>query len=228
MTDASMVDLSKKYYAVHVQASNFLNGIHYIPFPDEVIERMRREYAPVKSELNWYYDGEYLTNLMRQYLMEKFSYDAHEDDRFWVMMHGDMEPVDMEAIINEPSEPRHIEVNVHLGEDTCVCFNIPEAEEEVRCDDEMDRSVIRCSGDAPYNPCIEIYRHSREFPHLNDMIYISNLSIWGIVVEAVIESIERNDNVTVYHCRNSLFPFVVVVTAHQFFWYDDETPIYKE
>ena len=225
-----MIDLSQKYYAVHVQASNFLNGIHYIPFPDEVIELMRREYAPVKSEVNWYYDGEYLESLVRLYLMEKFSYDAHEDERFWVMMHGDMEPIDMEAIINEPAEPRHVEVIVSIGDDECIQFNIPEAEEELnQKKGEYDGSSITGSDEGDhYNPCIQIWRYSRDLPHLTNTISIHTLAIRWLDISGHIESIEQDDNMTTYHCRNSLFQFKVEVIAHIIFWYDDETPIYKE
>ncbi|MBO4519501.1 MAG: hypothetical protein J5704_05635 [Paludibacteraceae bacterium] len=223
-----MVDLSKKYYAVHVQASNFLNGIHYIPFIDEDIEQMQKECVNLAPHELWHYQGECLLDYMEHYFRDKFSYDVLSDAQFDAFADGAFQPVDMPAIINTPAEPRRVEVNINVGEDMCVLFNISEAEEDIKCDDEQDRSIITCAGDAPYNPCIEVYRHAREFPHLNNMIHISNLSVWGIVVEAVIESIERNDNVTVYHCKNSLFPFVVVVTAHQLFWYDDETPIYKE
>ena len=222
-----MVDLSKTYYAVHVQASNALNGIHYIPFADEDIEQMRKECVDIEPHVLWHYQGKYLHTYLKRYFRAKFSYDIFADEQFDAFTDGAFQPVDMEAIINEPVEPRKIEVNIHMGEDMCMCFNIPEAEEEIQCDEELDRSVIRSSGDAPYNPCIEIYRHSREFPHLNNTIHISNMSVWGIVVSGDIESIERNDNVTVYHCKNSLFTFVVVVTAHLLFWYDTETPIYK-
>ena len=227
MTDATMVDLSKKYYAVHVQASNFLNGIHYIPFTDEDIVQMQKECVNIEPNVLWHYQGEYLWDHLERYFRDKFSYDILPDTQFDAFTDGAFQPVDMPSIINAPAEPRQVEVNINMGEDMCVLFNIPEAEEEVICDDEMDRSVIRCSGDAPYNPCIEIYRHSREFPSLNNRIHISNLSVWGIVVSGDIESIEPNDNVTVYHCKNSLFTFDVVVTSHELFWYDDETPIYK-
>jgi hypothetical protein len=44
-----MIDFNKTYYAVHVQASNALNGIHYIPFTDEDIARMRQEYKTESS-----------------------------------------------------------------------------------------------------------------------------------------------------------------------------------
>lgn len=225
-----MVDLSKKYYAVHIQASNFLNGIHYIPFPDELIELMRREYALTKLEANWYYEGEYLESFVRLYLMEKFSYDVREDERFFVMMHGDMEPVDMAAIINEPTEPRHVEIIVTVGEDECIQFNIPEAEEELnKKEGEYDGSSIICSDESdPYNPCIQIWRYNRDLPHLTNTISIHTLSIKWLDMSGRIESIDQDDNMTTYHCRNSLFQFKVEVIAHILFWYDDETPIYKE
>lgn len=222
-----MIDLSKNYYAVHVQASNSLNGIHYIPLTDEDIELMRQECVSIEPPMLWHYQGEYLQNYLERYFRNKFSYDILTDAQFDAFTDGSFQPVDMEAIINEPDEPRKVEVNINIGEDTCVLFDIPEAEEEIQCDDEHDRSIIRSSGDAPYNPCIEIYHHSREFTHLNDMIHISNLSVWGITVSGVIEAIERNDNVTVYRCKNSLFPFKVEVIVHILFWYDEETPIYK-
>ncbi|MBO7459106.1 MAG: hypothetical protein J6T80_07635 [Paludibacteraceae bacterium] len=32
----------------------------------------------------------------------------------------------------------------------------------------------------------------------------------------------------IYHCRNSLFTFKVEVHARILFWYDENTPIFKE
>ena len=101
MTDASMVDLSKKYYAVHVQVSNFLNGIHYIPFADEDIKQMRQEYERDSSGY-WFYNGDCLRIHMVQYLKRKFGYDIRTDADFSLLMHGDFEPVDMAFIINHP------------------------------------------------------------------------------------------------------------------------------
>ena len=225
-----MIDLSKKYYAVHVQASNFLNGIHYIPFQDEVIELMRREYAPVKSEVNWYYDGECLESLVRLYLMEKFSYDVREDERYMVMMHGDMEPVDMQAIINEPAEPRKVEVMVSVGKDECIQFNIPEAYEELNHKEgEYEGSIISCSKEAEANNFrIQIWRYSRELPHLTNTLRLYNLSVAWWEIAGHIDSIEQAVNVTTYNCHNSQFSFSVQVITHMLFWYDDDTPIYKE
>ena len=228
MPNVNMVDLSKKYYAVHVQASNFLNGIHYIPFTDEEIECMKKECVNVEPQVLWHYHGEYLLDYLKRYFKDKFSYDVFSDTQFDAFTDGELRPVDMGAIVNKPIEPRKVEVNINIGEDMCVLFNIPEAEEEIQCDEEQDKSIITCSGDAPYNPCIEIYRRSHEFSDLNDIIYITNLSVWGIVVSGHIENIEHNDNVSVYHCKNSLFTFDVVVIAHILFWYDGNTPIYKE
>ena len=93
-----MIDLNKKYYAVHVQASNFLNGIHYIPFTDEDIERMQKEYE-TESPGYWFYMGDYLRKYMATYLKQKFGYDSHADVDFSVLIGGDFEPVGMDAII---------------------------------------------------------------------------------------------------------------------------------
>ena len=101
MTDASMVDLSKKYYAVHVQVSNFLNGIHYIPFIDEDIEQMQKEYEKCSADY-WFYNGDYLRKFMATYLKQKFGYNSHADAYFSVLIVGDFEPVGMDAIIQNP------------------------------------------------------------------------------------------------------------------------------
>ena len=75
MTDVNMVDLSKKYYAVHVDAGNNLQGIHYIPFSDADIERMKREFDETNEPGEWMYSGACLRAFMSRYLKEKFDYD---------------------------------------------------------------------------------------------------------------------------------------------------------
>lgn len=206
-----------KYYAVHVDAgNNILQGIHYIPFSDTDIERMKQ-------------DNSCLQDYMSRYLKEKFDYDIQSDVVGRVYMF-DFDPMDMEAIIHTPDNPRRVDVYISIGEDECVNFNIADAEEEIRQEEgEYDGSVITLANEQePYNPYIQIHRFSKDLPHLTNTLNITNLSMRGWEVRGSIESIEQDDNVTIYHCKNSLFTFDVVVTAHILFWYDENTPIYKE
>lgn len=206
-----------KYYAVHVDAGNsILQGIHYVPFSDADIERMKR-------------DTSCLQDYMSRYLKEKFDYDIQSDVVGRVYMF-DFDPMDMEAIIHTPDNPRRVDVYISIGEDECVNFNIADAEEEIQQEEgEYDGSVITLANEQePCNPYIQIHRFSKDLPHLTNTLNITNLSMRGWEVRGHIESIEQDDNVTVYHCKNSLFTFDVVVTAHILFWYDENTPIYKE
>ena len=206
-----------KYYAVHVDAGNsILQGIHYVPFSDANIEQMKQ-------------DNSCLQDYMRRYLKEKFDYDIQSDVVGRVYMF-DFDPMDMEAIIHTPDNPRRVDVSISIGEDECVNFNIADAEEEIRQEEgEYDGSVITLANEQePYNPYIQIHRFSKDLSHLTNTLNITNLSMRGWEVRGSIESIEQDDNVTVYHCKNSLFAFDVVVTAHILFWYDENTPIYKE
>ena len=109
-------------------------------------------------------------------------------------------------------------------------FNIADAEEEIQQEEgEYDGSVITLANEQePYNPYIQIHRFSKDLPHLTNTLNITNLSMRGWDVRGHIESIEQDDNVTIYHCRNSLFMFKVEIHAHILFWYDENTPIYKE
>ena len=97
-----MIDLSKKYYAVHVQASNFLNGIHYIPFTDEAIELMQNDYVWMHTHGYWFYNGDYLRDYMETYLKQKFGYNIHADADFSALISGNFKPVDMKTVINNP------------------------------------------------------------------------------------------------------------------------------
>ena len=206
-----------KYYAVYVDAdNNILQGIHYIPFSDADIERMK-------------HDNSCLQDYMSRYLKEKFNYDIQADAVGRVYMF-DFDPMDMEAIIHTSDNPRRVDVYISIGKDECVNFNIADAEEEIRQEEgEYDGSVITLANEQePYNPYIQIHRFSKDLPHLTNTLNITNLSMRGWEVRGHIESIEQDDNVTVYHCQNSLFTFDVVVTAHFLFWYDENTPIYKE
>lgn len=206
-----------KYYAVHVDAGNsILQGIHYVPFSDTDIEQIKQ-------------DNSCLQDYMRRYLKEKFDYDIQSDVVGRVYMF-DFDPMDMEAIIHTPDNPRRVDVYISIGEDECVNFNIADAEEEIQQEEgEYDGSVITLANEQePYNPYIQIHRFSKDIPHLTNTLNITNLSMRGWEVRGHIESIEQDDNVTVYHCKNSLFTFDVVVTAHILFWYDENTPIYKE
>lgn len=166
---------------------------------------------------------------MSRYLKEKFDYDIQSDVVGRVYMF-DFDPVDMEAIIHTPENPRRVDVYISIGKDECVNFNIADAEEEIRQEEgEYDGSVITLANEQePYNPYIQIHRFSKDLPHLTNTLNITNLSMRGWEVRGSIESIEQDDNVTVYHCKNSLFTFDVVVIAHILFWYDENTPIYKE
>ena len=103
-------------------------------------------------------------------------------------------------------------------------------EEEIRQEEgEYDGSVITLANEQEaYNPYIQIHRFSKDIPHLTNTLNITNLSMRGWEVRGSIESIKQDDNVTIYHCKNSFFTFDVVVTAHILFWYDENTPIYKE
>ena len=206
-----------KYYAVHVDAGNsILQGIHYVPFFDADIERRTQ-------------DNSCLQDYMRRYLKEKFDYDIQSDVVGRVYMF-DFDPMDMEAIIHTSDNPRRVDVYISIGEDECVNFNIADAEEEIQQEEgEYDGSVITLANEQkPYNPYIQIHRFSKDLPHLTNTLNITNLSLRGWEVRGHIESIEQDDNVTIYHCKNSLFTFDVVVTAHILFWYDENTPIYKE
>ena len=205
-----------KYYAVHVDSSNYLQGIHYIPFSDANIEQMKQ-------------DNSCLQDYMSRYLKEKFDYDIQSDVVGRVYMF-DFDPMDMEAIIHTPDNPRRVDVYISIGEDECVNFNIADAEEEIQQEEgEYDESVITLANEQePYNPYIQIHRFSKDLPHLTNTLNITNLSMRGWEVRGSIESIEQDDNVTIYHCKNSFFTFDVVVTAHILFWYDENTPIYKE
>lgn len=205
-----------KYYAVHVDSSNYLQGIHYIPFSDANIKQMKQ-------------DNSCLQDYMSRYLKEKFNYDIQSDVVGRVYMF-DFDPMDMEAIIHTPDNPRRVDVYISIGEDECVNFNIADAEEEIQQEEgEYDGSVITLANEQePYNPYIQIHRLSKALPHLTNTLNITNLSMRGWDVRGSIESIEQNDNVTIYHCHNSLFMFKVEVHAHILFWYDENTPIYKE
>lgn len=206
-----------KYYAVHVDAgNNILQGIHYIPFSDADIERMK-------------HDNSCLQDYMSRYLKEKFNYDIQADAVGRVYMF-DFDPMDIEAIVHTPDNPRRVDVYISIGEDECVNFNIADAEEEIRQEEgEYDGSVITLANEQEaYNPYIQIHRFSKDIPHLTNTLNITNLSMRGWEVRGSIESIKQDDNVTIYHCKNSFFTFDVVVTAHILFWYDENTPIYKE
>jgi hypothetical protein len=224
-----MVDLSKKYYAVHVDAGNNLQGIHYIPFSDADIERMKREFDETNEPGEWMYSGACLHAFMSRYLKEKFDYDIQADVVGRVYMF-DFDPMDMEAIVHTPENPRRVDVYIGIGEDECVSFNIADAEEEIRQEEgEYDGSVITLANEQePYNPYIQIHRLSKALPHLTNTLNITNLSMRGWDVRGHIESVEQDYNVTIYHCRNSLFTFQVEVHAHILLWYDENTPIYKE
>ena len=224
-----MIDLSKKYYAVHVQTSNSLNGIHYIPFTDEDIEQMERDFHAENSRY-YHYEGEYLREYMKRYLKEKFSFDCCEDANCVVYIDGSFSPVNMEAIIKSPIEPLQAEVFISIGEDECIQFTIPEVEEEIKNEKgehTYEGSIIYPKADS-YDPCIQIHRRSCDLPHLSNTIHISKLSVHGIDLWGRIESVETDDNTTTYHCSTSIFPFKVQVIYHTLYWYDDETPIYKE
>ena len=210
------MDSRSKYYAVHVDAGNNLQGIHYIPFSDADIERMK-------------HDNSGLQNYMSRYLKVKFDYDIQSDAVGQVYMF-DFDPMDMEAIVHTPENPRRVDVYIGIGEDECVNFNIADAEEEIQQEEgEYDGSVITLANEQePYNPYIQIHRFSKDLPHLTNTLNITNLSMRGWDVRGHIESVEQDDNVTIYHCRNSLFTFKVEVHAHILLWYDENTPIYKE
>ena len=139
MPNVNMVDLSKKYYAVHVDAGNNLQGIHYIPFSDADIERMKREFDETNEPGEWMYSGACLRAFMSRYLKEKFDYDIQADVVGRVYMF-DFDPMDMEAIVHTPENPRRVDVYIGIGEDECVSFNIADAEEEIRQEEgEYDR-----------------------------------------------------------------------------------------
>ena len=103
MPDVYMIDLSKRYYAVHVDArDNYLQGIHYIPFSDEDIERMKQDYEREKGQY-WFYFGTFLRNFMKKYCRSKFAYEIDRDGSFSALVDGSFEPIDMQAIIDSPS-----------------------------------------------------------------------------------------------------------------------------
>lgn len=91
-----------KYYAVHVDADNNLQGIHYIPFSDADIEQMKQEYEREKGPY-WFYYGDYLQDFMRKYCRAKFAYDIDRDESFSALIDGSFEPIDMHAIIDSSS-----------------------------------------------------------------------------------------------------------------------------
>ena len=84
-----------KYYAVHVDAENKLRGVHYVPFTDEEIAKLKQEYDEDMTEYGAT-DFEYLNDYMAQYLLDNFPCDWNSDFEFMTWMDS-FEPVNMDT-----------------------------------------------------------------------------------------------------------------------------------
>lgn len=217
-----------KYYAVHVDAESRLRGIHYVPFSDEQIAKLKQDY---EDDMDKYGASDFvlLGDIMAQYLLDKFPYDWHPDTEFSAWMNG-FEPVDMNSILRTPQQPREVDVEIHVGDDDSFHLSIGNAQEKIEHEEnKLDYSWIESRNDE--ETCsirIQIHRHNSDYPHLNKCLYIDCVGFPMWDVKGRIESIEQDDNITTYHCRNSLFPFTVIVTWHMLYFYNNYTPIYKE
>lgn len=215
-----------QFYAVHVDSESRLRGVHYVPFSDEEIAKLKQEYNEDMA-LYGTTDFVFLHEYMAQYLLDKFPYDWQKDNDFSVWIDS-FEPVNMDAIFNTPILPREVDVDITIGEDECLQFSLSEAKEVINKEkDKYDGSIITPHEELPNSPRIQIHRFCRDFPQLTNTLHIDRLGLLNMDLSGHIESIEHDDNVTIYHCRNSLFMFQVVVTWHMIYWHDGKTPIYK-
>lgn len=217
-----------KYYCVLVGADNILNGEHFVPIPDDVINKIKWEFEEDERS-NFTYGLPTLYAFMGKYIEDTFPNDVPNGNiSFWIEY---FEPIDIDAIMQTSNQPREVDVEINIGEDNCFELSLWNVREEIQYEkDKFDMSCIE-SPSRDENQCnvqIQIYRFNTLLPHRDKWLHIESITYPNWNLNGHIESIEQKDNVTTYHCCNSLFPFSVTVIWHMMYFYDGRIPIYKE